>query len=278
MRVRAVLFDLGHTLWDVRYDDALAPAIYRNVRRRLARAKVGPLPSAERLREAIIKRWAEEEIDVMQNKRLDQRPAADIIAEGLATLGITVSQRVLDAITDDILSPDVWGRYLEPDTLDTLGALKERDLKLGVVSNTYQRGQVLREQLAETGALPYIDVAVFSSEVGLRKPHPSLFEAPLAELGVAPQEAVFVGDSLAADIRGAQAVGMLAVLTHQYRQEPVEDVSPDRTVWAQTGPSSAPGPQPASAENIIPDHIIRRLPEVIEYVDRLNSRIAEGQA
>jgi putative hydrolase of the HAD superfamily len=245
MSVRAVLFDLGHTLWDVRYNEALAPTIYRRVHRRLTRAVAGPLPSAKRLQEAITKHWIEEEVDVIRNKRLDQRPAADIVAEGLATLGLEVAEHVLDRITDDILSPDIWGLYLEADTLGTLRALKERGLKLGVVSNTYQRGQVLSEQLAQSGALPYIDVAVFSSEMGLRKPHPSLFQTPLAELGVAPQEAVFVGDSPEDDIRGAQAVGMRAVLTRQYRQPPVEGVTPDRIIW--------------------------RLPEVIEYIDSLNS-------
>jgi putative hydrolase of the HAD superfamily len=245
MTVRAVLFDLGQTLWDVRYNDALAPPIYKRVRQRLTRTVAGPIPSTERIREAITKRWAEEEIDVLRNKRLDQRPAADIIAEGLATLGIDPPEHALDLVTDDILSPDVWGRYFEADTLDTLRVLKERGLKLGVVSNTYQRGAVLEAQLTEAGASPYIDVAVFSSEIGLRKPHPSLFEMPLAELGVAPEEAVFVGDSPEADIRGAQAVGMRAVLTHQYRQESVEGVTPDCIIW--------------------------RLPELVEYIDSLNS-------
>ena len=245
MTIRAVLFDLGHTLWDVRYNDALAPPIYKRVRQRLTRTVAGPIPSAERLREAITKHWAEEEIDVLRTKRLDQRPAADIIAEGLATLGIEAPEHALDLITDDVLSPDVWGRCFEADTLDTLRVLKERGLKLGVVSNTYQRGAVLEAQLTEAGASPYIDVAVFSSEMGLRKPHPSLFETPLAELGVAPEEAVFVGDSPEADIQGAQAVGMRAVLTRQYRQESVEGVTPDRIIW--------------------------RLPEIIEYVDGLNS-------
>lgn len=245
MSIRAVLFDLGHTLWDVRYDEALAAPTYRNVRRRLAIALEEPPPSAERLREAVTNHWTEEEIDVIRSKRLDQRPPEDIIAEGLATLGIEVRQPVLDAITDDILRPDAWEHTVGTDTVAALKALKERGLRLGVVSNTYQRGQVLRDQLARCGALPLFDVTVFSSEMGLRKPHPSLFQTPLAELGISPQEAVFVGDSPEADVRGAQAVGMRAVLTHEYRQESVESITPDR--------------------------IIGRLPEVIEYVDSLRA-------
>ncbi len=244
MSVRAVLFDLGHTLWDVRYDEALAIPVFRSVRRRLARAGKKSLPSVERLREAITKHWAEEELDVLRNKRLDQRPPEDLIAEGLATLGIRVSQSVLEGITDDVLLPDAWGHHIQVDTVSALRTLQEEGVKLGIVSNTFQRGDVLRDQLAECGALQYMSVTVFSSEMGLRKPHPALFQTPLAELGVPPQEAVFVGDSLQADIRGAQGIGMRAVLTRQYRQE--------------------------SAEGVTPDHVISRLPDIIDYVDTLN--------
>ena len=100
-------------------------------------------------------------------------------------------------------------------------ALKERGLKLGVVSNTYQRGAVLEAQLTEAGASPYIDVAVFSSEMGLRKPHPSLFQTPLAELGVAPEEAVFVGDTPELDVTGPQRVGMWTVQVGELAQDGV---------------------------------------------------------
>jgi len=54
-KVRAVLFDLGHTLWDVRYNDALAPPIYRRARQRLTRTVTGPIPSAERIRDEFSK-------------------------------------------------------------------------------------------------------------------------------------------------------------------------------------------------------------------------------
>ncbi len=247
MKVRAVLFDLGHTLWDLRYDSSLPPLNYRRVHRRLARSLDGPLPTAERLREAVEARFIREEAEVLRDGRLDQRPFAELIAEGLAEAGVPAlggSGRLLSTITDIILSPDIYARVMEADTVLALHALKERGLRLGVVSNTYQRGAVLREQLAAVGALPYLDVTVFSSEMGLRKPHPALFETPLAELGVPPAEAVFVGDSPREDIRGAKAIGMHTVLTRQYRQAPLEDTTPDHIIW--------------------------RLPEIVEYVDHLN--------
>jgi FMN phosphatase YigB (HAD superfamily) len=55
-----------------------------------------------------------------------------------------------------------------------------------------------------------------------------------------------VGDSPEADVRGAQGAGMRTVLTRQYRQESVEGVTPDRIIW--------------------------RLPELIEYIDSLDSQ------
>jgi len=245
VKVRAVLFDLGHTLWDLQYNLSLPPVIYRRVRQRLARTLDGPLPSADRLREAVEARWLREEVSVLKEGRLDQRPFSELIAEGLAGGGVQVSGRALAAVTDIILSPDIYARVMEADTVLALHALKERGQRLGVVSNTYQRGAILRDQLAEVGALPYIDVTVFSSEVGLRKPHPALFEVPLAELGVPAAEAVFVGDSPREDIAGAKAVGMRAVLTRQYREQTLE---------------GAPAP----------DHIIWRLQEIVDYVDALN--------
>ncbi|MGB6837173.1 MAG: HAD family hydrolase, partial [Dehalococcoidia bacterium] len=52
----------------------------------------------------------------------------------------------------------------------------------------------------------------------------------LADLDVEPAEAVFVGDRMPEDIAGAQAVGMRAILTHQYRQEEPQGGTPDAII------------------------------------------------
>ncbi len=53
-----------------------------------------------------------------------------------------------------------------------------------------------------------LDIAVFSSEVGWRKPHPAIFERALDALGVEPARTLFVGDTLATDVAGAAALGL----------------------------------------------------------------------
>jgi putative hydrolase of the HAD superfamily len=57
----------------------------------------------------------------------------------------------------------------------------------------------------------YFAAATCSGDTGHFKPHPAPFERALARLGVTADEAVMVGDSLEADVRGAQALGMRAV-------------------------------------------------------------------
>jgi len=58
--------------------------------------------------------------------------------------------------------------------------------------------------------VPELDAYVLSYEVGVAKPHPTMYRLACAELGCAPAEAVFVGDSKRCDFDGPQAFGMQA--------------------------------------------------------------------
>jgi len=80
-------------------------------------------------------------------------------------------------------------------------------VRLGLCSNFSHSAMALR-LLDECGFRARLDALVISDAVGIRKPRPEIFEAVLAELGVAPEEALHVGDSLSADIGGAAALGI----------------------------------------------------------------------
>jgi putative hydrolase of the HAD superfamily len=101
------------------------------------------------------------------------------------------------------------------------------------------------EDFERLGFATYMDAIVTSSEFGLRKPHRGIFERLLGQLGVAPEEALFVGDKVREDILGPKELGMRAVLTHQFRQEDVDG---------------------AVAQ---PDHVIGSLSELVPYVEGL---------
>ena len=95
------------------------------------------------------------------------------------------------------------------DAAPTLAKLKEMGLATGVLSNLHED---LTPIVAELGLAPYLDVLVTSKEVGAEKPDPRMFDAALRKVGVLPREAVHVGDQYHSDVRGAEAVGMNAVL------------------------------------------------------------------
>jgi HAD superfamily hydrolase (TIGR01509 family) len=132
-----------------------------------------------------------------------------------ALIGRLLAESGIDADEVDV------GRFLEAEhaswqpahRLDStthalLEALRERGLRLGLVSNAFDPPALLHRDLERLGIAARIDVAVFSSEVGWRKPHPAGFQRALDVLGVDAAQTLFVGDSLAADIAGAAALGM----------------------------------------------------------------------
>jgi putative hydrolase of the HAD superfamily len=97
--------------------------------------------------------------------------------------------------------------FLYDDALPAIAALRAHGLRVGLISN----GQRDLEEFADHHGLD-VDVCVGSKDHGYVKPHRSIFEAALAALGVAPEQAAMVGDSAVDDIEGARALGMRAVL------------------------------------------------------------------
>jgi putative hydrolase of the HAD superfamily len=115
-----------------------------------------------------------------------------------------------------------------------LESLRERGLKLGLVSNAFDPGWLLHRDLEQLGLAERLDFAVFSSEVGKRKPHPAIFERALEALDVAAADAVFVGDRLYEDVRGAGELGMATVQALWFRaDEHPEGGEPDFQAFTQ---------------------------------------------
>ncbi len=115
--------------------------------------------------------------------------------------------------------------------VETLTALRARGLLLGVISNTIQPGRFLTTNLQRWGLDHLFDVQVYSSDVGVAKPHPRIFQVALEALGVAAPDAVYVGDRLVPDVGGSQAAGMKAVLIEvEHRAETHPTIVPDARI------------------------------------------------
>ena len=102
----------------------------------------------------------------------------------------------------------LWCQIAE-DTRVTLDRLRARGLRLGVISNSDGR---VEQALVAAGIREYFDVVLDSAVMGVEKPDPAIFRAALAALGVAPSEALYVGDLYHVDVVGARAAGMEGVL------------------------------------------------------------------
>lgn len=128
---------------------------------------------------------------------------------------------------------DAWEVY--PDVPDTLSTLRERGLRLGVISNWDHRLPDLLDQLKLGG---FFAAVIYSSDAGVEKPDSRIFETALRSLGVSSGEALHVGDGRLEDVEGAQAVGMRALhLTRGRGTGDLRDLSslPGLLVGAEAG-------------------------------------------
>jgi len=103
------------------------------------------------------------------------------------------------------------------DAAPTLRALAARGYTLGVISNSHRCLDAFREHFALSGL---IHASVSSFEHGYLKPHRSIFDEALSRANVTADSALMVGDSLKADVQGALAAGMRAVLLRRSGETP----------------------------------------------------------
>ena len=210
--VRAVLFDYGLTLVTFSFPRRELLAALEEVRPWLG---AGAPDAATLLRDVLepldagLATLGEDEIDYL-----------DYFARGWRRAGFDLPRDTLYRILD--LEQRCWdgAARLAPDVTVTLEALRARGLRLGIVSNAPFPPEMLHRQLRRLGLAERVDAAVFSSEIGRRKPAPELYRAALERLGVAPDETLYVGDRLLEDYEGPRRLGMPAVLCTALAREP----------------------------------------------------------
>ncbi|MEK4967364.1 HAD family hydrolase [Cytobacillus sp. FSL R7-0696] len=112
-------------------------------------------------------------------------------------------------LLQDYLSHFPLHAELYPQAITLLNSLKKKGIRMAIISNGYSKFQ--REVIKSLQIEALFDEIVISEEVGVKKPHPYIFEHTLSRLDVSPDETIYVGDHLKNDIVGAGGVGIYTI-------------------------------------------------------------------
>lgn len=140
--------------------------------------------------------------------RIDWQDLVARVFDGVSDVGR--QGEFFDALYEHFATTVPWRVF--PDVVPTLTRLRNRGIKLGVISNWDER---LRPLLSALHLARHFDAILVSAEEGIQKPDPAIFRAAARRLGVSPSEAAHVGDSSGEDVAGARAAGMQAVLVNR---------------------------------------------------------------
>lgn len=205
MAIRAVLFDWGGTI--VR-DDRVTVAAPAAAISDYARKHLDAELTADRFERAFQAVLPEYRPGVtMETPHLSR-----LLGAAFTWLGMAVSARDVDACARLFFQEAMHNLDVYDDARALLASLKYRGYRCGVITNAIYPASLFLPKVNELGLAGYFETFVTSADVGLGKPNPAPYAKALADLGLDPQEALFVGDTAETDVAGARAAGLRAVL------------------------------------------------------------------
>lgn len=208
MKLTVILFDLGSTLL---YSKDPWPPIFREADRALAAVlhQAGiPLDS-----EAFYTEFGGF-LDAYYAERGEgtvEKTTAVSLREFLSGKGFQhVPEAAIRAALDAMYAVTQQNWYLEDDALPTLETLRQRGYRLGMISNTSDDKNV-QQLIDRHGLRPYFEHIVTSAGCGIRKPDGRIFQMALDHFQAPSEAAAMVGDTLEADILGANQMGIYSI-------------------------------------------------------------------
>jgi putative hydrolase of the HAD superfamily len=208
--IRGVLFDWGGTI--VRNDGRLtspAAAVAGYLHKRL-QLDVSP-EDFDRALQAVIPEFRSGVTEQADH-------VGRILGQAFTWMGVAAGANDVDACARLFFDEVTQGDTVFDDARALLASLRYRGFRCGVVTNSFFPASLFTAKINQLGMAGYFDSFVASADVGLAKPNPGPFHRGLSELGLGPEEALFVGDTVETDIVGARAAGMRAVLLERSAQ------------------------------------------------------------
>ena len=205
-----IIFDLDHTLWDFDRNSGLAfERVFKKHKIELPLTDF--LKTYEPINFEYWKKYREERVTKEQLRR-------GRLTEAFAFFDITFPIDQIDAIAGCYIEELPVNNHLFQGTVEILDYLSQK-YKLHIITNGFEEVQYLK--LNNSGIKKYFATITTSEEVGMKKPHPSIFQMALGKAGAMAQQSVMIGDSFEADILGATNAGMHTIFFN-YRNEAVD--------------------------------------------------------
>jgi len=216
MQYKHLFFDLDHTIWDF---DKNAEETLNELYHTYQLRDLG-LHSADLFIEVYTHNnhqlWAEYHVGKITKQKLrETRFSKTFIDLGLSP------NLIPQQFEDDYVKICPTKTNLFPKAHETLRYLKER-YSLHLISNGFKESTELK--VSNNGLNHYFENVVISEVVGFNKPDKAIFNHALTLANAGISESIMIGDSIEADIRGAQDYGMKAIYFNPERKEIPEDV------------------------------------------------------
>jgi len=212
--IRAIFFDAGNTLLYPRLDERA-----RDLSAAGFPARVEDFQAAERGAKQKLDAWLWPQIRQGEVPRtIDHYYWGEYLALLMSLIGApeTEQARLIRLVADGFRNIRTWSVVM-PETPGYLASLQAQGYYLAVISNSVG---TIEDQLQHVGLRGYFQAVFDSAIVGVEKPHPEIFQMALGSAKAAANEAVFVGDTHATDVGGAQLAGLHGVLIDRIEAYP----------------------------------------------------------
>jgi putative hydrolase of the HAD superfamily len=214
--IKHIFFDLDHTLWDF---DKNAQETLHELYLQYQLEQIG-LASADEFIAAYTENnhqlWAEYHVGKITKETL----RAERFSRTFLQLGVE-PEKIPHQFEDDYVRLTPTKTHLFLGSEKVLAYLQQKYV-LHIISNGFKESTLIKMEVS--GLNPYFTNVIISEDVGVNKPHKAIFEYALDKAGAQLHESIMIGDSIEADIRGAQAFGMKAIYFNPLQKELPEDV------------------------------------------------------
>jgi putative hydrolase of the HAD superfamily len=210
-----IFFDLDHTIWDF---DRNAEETLLELYHTYSLKEIG-LQSADDFIEVYTRNnhalWADYHVGKISKQQLRETRFLKTFSD----MGVA-AEKVPESFEDDYVRICPTKTNLFPEAHETLTYLSDK-YTLHLISNGFQESTEMKIQ--NNSLARYFQTIVISECVGCNKPDKAIFEYALTGAMATIEESLMIGDSIEADIRGAQAIGMKAIYFNpEKKQKPVD--------------------------------------------------------